>query len=144
MKFGRALKLFFIKMARTRASTEEISWGAAIGTFASVFPTFGFGMPFVLLLSKFVRFNLLSAVAVSVVSNPLTSPFFMLFSYKIGSVILNKNIEFNIDNWRDNLSETGFVLLLGSLVVSGTLSVLAYFLTAFIVKQYRAKKMLTK
>lgn len=137
---GRKLKLFFIKLARARASTEEISWGAAIGTFISVFPTFGFGMPFVVLLSKFVKFNLIAALALSVVSNPFTSPFFMILSYKIGSIILGRNIEFNIDNWKDNLSDTGFVLLIGSLIVSGTLSVLAYFLTTFIVKKYRDKK----
>ena len=137
---GRKLKLFFIKLARARASTEEISWGAAIGTFISVFPTVGFGMPFVILLSKFFKFNLIAALALSVVSNPFTSPFFMILSYKIGSIILDRNIEFNIDNWKDNLSDTGFVLLIGSLVVSGTLSVLAYFLTTFIVKKYRDKK----
>ena len=134
---GRKLKLFFIKLARARASTEEISWGAAIGTFISVFPTFGFGMPFVVLLSKFVKFNLIAALALSIVSNPFTSPFFMILSYKIGSIILDRNIEFSIDSWKDNLSDTGIAIFIGSLVVSGFLSVLAYFIIKFVVIKYR-------
>lgn len=140
ISIARKLKLFFIKLARARASTEEISWGAAIGTFISVFPTFGFGMPFVILLSKIFKFNLIAALALSIVSNPFTSPFFMVLSYKIGSMILGRRIEYNIENWKENLGDTGIVLLIGSVIVSGTLSVLAYFLTTFIVKKYRDKK----
>ena len=42
INISKKLKLFFLKLARAKASTLEISWGAAIGTFISVFPTFGF------------------------------------------------------------------------------------------------------
>lgn len=139
INIGRKLKLFFVKLARARASTEEISWGAAIGTFISVFPTFGFGMPFVVLLSKFVKFNLIAALALSVVSNPFTSPFFMMLSYQTGSAITGSEIDFNIDNWKQNLSDTVIPLFIGSLVISGSLSVIAYFLTKFIVYKYRTK-----
>jgi len=97
---SRKSKLFFIKLARARASTEEISRGAAIGTFISVFPTFGFGMPFVILLSKIFKFKLIAALALSIVSNPFTSPFFMVLSYKIDSMILDRRIEYNIGNWK--------------------------------------------
>lgn len=138
----RKLKLFFLKLARARASTEEIAWGAAIGTFISVFPTFGFGMPFVILLSKFFKFNLIAALALSVVSNPFTSPFFMVLSYNIGSAITGSEIAFNTDNWKQNLSDTGITFLIGSLVVSGTLSVTAYFLTKFMVIKFRNKKII--
>lgn len=140
INISKKLKLFFLKLARAKASTLEISWGAAIGTFISVFPTFGFGMPFVVLLSKFFKFNLIAALALSVVSNPFTSPFFMVLSYNIGSVITGSEIEFDIGNWKQNLGDTGITFLIGSFVVSGTLSVLAYFLTKIIVKKYRDKK----
>lgn len=133
----RQLKLFFLKLARARASTTEIAWGAGIGTFISVFPTFGLGMPLVVLLSKFFKFNLVAALALSVVSNPFTSPFFMVLSYKIGAIILGSTIEFDIKNWKDNLNDTGMAILIGSFIVSGTMSVLAYFLTQFIVSKYR-------
>ena len=140
ISIARKLKLFFIKLARARASTEEISWGAAIGKFISVFPTFGFGMPLVVLMNKFFKFNLIAALGLSIVSNPFTSPFFMVLSYKIGSIVFGRKIEFHIENWKENFSDTGIVLLAGSLIVSGFLSIVAYFLTKFVVKRYRDKK----
>ena len=86
MKLIRRLKLFFIKLARARDSTSEIALGAGIWAFISVFPTFGLGMPLVILMNRFFKFNLISALALSVVSNPFTSPFFILTSYKVGAI----------------------------------------------------------
>ena len=100
IKFIRKLKLFFIKLARARDSTSEIALGAGIGAFISVFPTFGLGMPLVILMNRFFKFNLISALALSTVSNPFTSPFFMITSYKTGALILDNPIEFNLENWK--------------------------------------------
>jgi uncharacterized protein len=135
----RKAKLFFIKLARDRASVHEIALGAAIGTFISVFPTFGFGTLLVLLLYRFLKFNLVAALAMSVISNPFTSPFFMVLSFKVGSLILNTNVQFSIKTWKDNLSETGIIILWGSLLVSGVMGLLAYFMTKIIVEKYRNK-----
>ncbi len=57
-------------------------------------------MPFVILLSKIFKFKLIAALALSIVSNPFTSPFFMVLSYKIDSMILDRRIEYNIGNWK--------------------------------------------
>jgi uncharacterized protein len=135
----RKAKLFFLKLARDRASVHEIALGAGIGTFISVFPTFGFGTLLVLLLYRFLKFNLVAALAMSVISNPFTSPFFMVLSFKVGSLILNTNVQFSIKTWKDNLSETGIIILWGSLLVSGVMGLLAYFITKFIVEKYRNK-----
>jgi uncharacterized protein len=135
----RRAKLFFLKLARDRASVHEIALGAGIGTFISVFPTFGFGTLLVLLLYRFLKFNLVAALAMSVISNPFTSPFFMVLSFKVGSLILNTNVQFSIKTWKDNLSETGIIILWGSLLVSGVMGLLAYFITKFIVEKYRNK-----
>jgi uncharacterized protein len=135
----RRAKLFFIKLARDRASVHEIALGAGIGTFISVFPTFGFGTLLVLLLYRFLKFNLVAALAMSVISNPFTSPFFMVLSFKVGSLILNTNVQFSIKTWKDNLSETGIIILWGSLLVSGIMGLLAYFMTKIIVEKYRNK-----
>jgi uncharacterized protein (DUF2062 family) len=137
LKFIRKLKLFFIKLARARDSTNEIAFGAGIGAFISVFPTFGFGMPLVIIINRFVKFNLISALALSVVSNPFTSPFFLITSYKIGAIILDIHITFNLENWKENLGNTGFVLLIGSTIVSVISGVTAYFVTKIIVTKFR-------
>lgn len=139
IKIIRKIKLVFLKLVRTRASVSEIAYGAAIGTFISVFPTFGFGMPLVILLSRFLKFNLIAALALSIVSNPFTSPFFMVSSYAVGSFITGSSIQFDLSNWKENLRNTGLTLLVGSLLISGTLSVLVYFITYFIVSKYRNK-----
>ncbi|MEK6616575.1 MAG: DUF2062 domain-containing protein [Bacteroidota bacterium] len=136
----RKAKFFFLKVARDRGSVNEIAFGAAIGTFISVFPTFGVGTLLVLLLYRFLKFNLIAALGTSIISNPFTSPFFMVFSFKIGSIILNSKIEFSMENWKENLSDTGVVILIGSFVVSGTLGVLAYFISKFIVKKIRINR----
>lgn len=135
----RKLKLFFLKLARARASVSEISYGAAIGTFISVFPTFGFGMPLVIILSRFFKFNLLAALALSAISNPFTSPFFLVLSYKIGVLFTGNEIAFTVQNWQQNLSNTGITLLIGNLMLSGSLSVMAYFITKTAVSSYRKK-----
>lgn len=136
----RKIKLFFIKLARARTSVNEIALGMGIGTFISVFPTFGFGTLLVLLLNRFIKFNLIAALAASLISNPFTSPFFMVFSFKVGSAILGTDIQFSLENWKENLGDTGIVMLLGSVVVSGGLAVLAFFITRLIITKLRERK----
>ena len=136
----RNIKLFFIKLARARNSIHEIALGMAIGTFISVFPTFGLGTPLVLLMNRFIKFNLIAALAASLISNPFTSPFFMVFSFKVGSMITGTDVKFSLDNWKENLGDTGIIMLLGSLVVSGGLAVLAFFITKFIITRLRNRK----
>lgn len=139
-KFLRKLKIVFWKLARTNDSASEIGLGAAIGTFISVFPTFGFGTPLVLLLSRFIKFNLLIAIAASIISNPFTSPFFLYLSYKMGVIITGNFIDYKLENWSSNLGKTGITLFIGSLIISGIVAVLSYFISTAVVKSYRNKR----
>jgi uncharacterized protein (DUF2062 family) len=136
----RKTKILFWKLARSRDSTQEIALGAAIGTFISVFPTFGFGTLFVILLTRFLKFNLIIAFATSIISNPFTSPFFMLLSYKIGKIIIGNNIHFDIKTWKNNLGETGLTVLVGSFLLSTLMGVTAYFISKYVVTKYRERK----
>lgn len=131
---------YFWKIARSRNSTAEIAWGAAIGTFISVFPTFGLGTPIVLVLSRILKFNLAIAIAASIISNPFTSPFFMYLNYKVGALILNNPIAFDIDNWKENLADTGLSILIGSFLVSGFMALMAYYFSKFMVERFRNRK----
>ncbi|UOK42833.1 MULTISPECIES: DUF2062 domain-containing protein [Flavobacterium] len=130
---------FFWKIAKSHNSAEEIAWGAAIGTFISVFPTFGLGAPLVIVLSRVLKFNLAIALAASIISNPLTSPFFMLLNYKVGSMFFKNPIVFDIDNWKENLKDTGLTILIGAIIVSGAMAVIAYFFSKFMVLKLRNK-----
>ena len=139
-KIIRKTKILFWKVSKSRDSEIKIAWGAAIGTFISVFPTFGFGTLLVLLLSRFFKFNLLIALATSVISNPFTSPFFLLLSYKVGLFLFGKQIQFELENWKKNFSETGFTILTGSLIVSGIMAIVAFYVSLFIVKKLRKQR----
>lgn len=136
----KAVVDFFWKIAKSRNSTAEISWGAAIGTFISVFPTFGFGTPLVLVLSRIFKFNLAIALAASVISNPFTSPFFMYLNYKVGALLLNNPIVFDLENWKENLADTGLSILIGSIIVSGLMALIAYYFSKFMVERFRNRK----
>ena len=133
----RKLKIVFWKLARTNDSNTEIALGAAIGTFISVFPTFGFGTPLVLLLSRFIKFNLLIAITASIISNPFTSPFFLYLSYKMGVIITGNSIDYKLENWSSNLGKTGITLFIGSLIISGIMAFLGYYISIAVVKIYR-------
>jgi uncharacterized protein (DUF2062 family) len=133
----RKIKALFWKLARSRDSKEEIARGAAIGTFISVFPTFGLGTLLVIIMSRVLKFNMLIALATSVISNPFTGPFFLLSSYQVGSFILDKHITFDLKNWEQNLAETGLTVFVGSLIVSGTMAIIAYYISIFMVDRYR-------
>jgi len=136
----RKIKYAILRISRSRGSVNEIAFGASIGAFFAVFPTFGVGILMVIFLSRIFRFNLVAAVSSSIISNPLTSPFFMLLSFKIGSLILSSEIDFNIKEWKHQLGEAGLTILIGALIVSSTVSLIVYFAVKFFVEKYRIRK----
>ena len=134
------IKYAIVQISRARGSVNEIASGASIGAFFAVFPTFGIGILMVIILSRIFRFNLIAAVSSSIISNPLTSPFFMLLSFKIGSLILNPEKDFNIKEWKHQLGEAGLTILIGALIVSSTVSLIVYFAVKYFVQKYRMRK----
>lgn len=131
---------FFGKIATSRNSTAEIAWGAAIGTFISIFPTFGLGTPIVLFLSRIFKFNLAIALATSLISNPLTSPFFMVLNYMVGTIFVPTTIVFDINNWKADLKEIGLTIFIGSFFVSGIMATVAFYFSKYMVIKFRKGK----
>ncbi|HRG68913.1 MAG: DUF2062 domain-containing protein [Saprospiraceae bacterium] len=133
----RRIRYELIKVLRSHGTSHEIAFGAAIGAFISIFPTFGTGTLLVLLAYRFINFNLVSAISGSLISNVFTGPFFMALSYKIGAVILRSNFEFDFKTWYKQLDQVGLSLLVGSLLLSTVCSVAIYFLIKKIVGNYK-------
>ncbi len=129
-----------MRISRARGSVNEIASGASIGAFFAVFPTFGIGILMVIILSRIFRFNLIAAVSSSIISNPLDSPFFMLLSFKVGSLILTSEIDFNLKEWKHQLGEAGLTILIGALIVSSTVSLIVYFGVKYFVQKDRMCK----
>ena len=136
----RKIKYAFIRISSARGSVNEIASGASLGAFFAVFPTFGIGVLMVIILSRIFHFNLIAALSSSIISNPLTSPFFMLLSFKIGSLIMSPEIDFNLKEWKHQLGEAGLTILIGAVIVSSTVSLIVYFGVKYFVQKYRMRK----
>lgn len=136
----KRIKNGFIKLAQENSSVNSIASGAALGAFTGIFPSFGFGFLTVLLLYRFFKFNLVAAASGSIISNPITSPLFMLLSFKVGELILGTDVHFDMHNWSANLKEAGYSIFIGAIVVSGLFSIAAYFITRRIIIRIRKKK----
>jgi uncharacterized protein (DUF2062 family) len=130
----------FIKLAKEKSSVNEIASGAALGAFTGVFPSFGFGFLSVLFLYRFFKFNILAAASGSLISNPITSPIFMLLSFEIGELILDTDVRFNMHDWSANLKEAGYSIFIGAIAVSSFFSIVTFYSTKYIVTHIRKNK----
>lgn len=138
----RKIKLAVIHIYRAHGSPHEIALGAAIGAFWGVFPTFGLSTPLILILHRIAKFNVLTAFAGALVSNPVTSPFLLIFSYQIGTVFIKTSIAFSLEDWTQHLKELGIIMLIGATILSSAVAVLIYFITYYsILYRQRIKKM---
>lgn len=136
----RKARINFLRVYHARGSAHEIALGAAIGAFWGVFPTFGLSTILSLLLYKFIRFNLVAAISAAFISNPITSPFLLMISYKVGSYFIKTDFQFDYDNWYKDLPKIGVVLLTGSAVVSFATGIVVYYLTRYMIERRRNKK----
>jgi uncharacterized protein (DUF2062 family) len=139
----RKLKFNFLKIYHARGSVNEIALGAAIGTFWGVFPTFGLSTILTLMLYKLFRFNLPVAISAAFISNPITSPFLLMISFKVGIFFINTDLIFEYENWNQNISKFGFVMFIGSTIVSTITAIFVYFIVKYTFT-YRHQKKIEK
>jgi uncharacterized protein len=136
----RKAKISFLKIYYARGSAHEVALGAAIGAFWGVFPTFGLSTILSLLLYKIFRFNIVAAISGAFISNPLTSPFLLMISYKVGSYFIKTDIQFDYDNWYKTLPQIGYVLIIGSTIVSLVAGLFVYYITKYAIERRRNLK----
>lgn len=132
-------KTNILNVYNSDGSSHEIAMGAAIGAFWGVFPTFGLSTILTIVLYKFFRFNFLAAISAAFISNPLTSPFLLFISYKVGTIFISTDIVLDYDNWYKNLKDVGFIMLIGSIIVSLLTSIVIYYLTKYVIERRRRR-----
>jgi uncharacterized protein (DUF2062 family) len=137
----RRIRFEIIKLARARATSHEIAYGAALGTFISIFPTFGAGTLLVIFCYRFLKFNMVAAISGSLVSNVFTAPFFLVLSYKIGAFFWKPENAFNLKTWYTHLDEVAISVMTGSTLLSTVCSAIIYLLVKFTVESYRKNRM---
>lgn len=79
------------RLRRIPDSPTRIARGVAFGIFISFSPLFGFHIILALLMAKVMRANLIAALAGTAIGNPLTFPFIIGASLKIGTFVLGRN-----------------------------------------------------
>jgi hypothetical protein len=136
----KRLKQVLHDIYHARGSAHEIAFGAAIGAFWGVFPTFGLSTILTLLLYRFLRFNLVVAISAAFISNPLTSPFLLWASYAVGDWLIGASIAFDADNWLDQLPQLGYALFVGSALVSSATALVVYYSIRTVVQYRRRNK----
>jgi len=87
----RSLTYIGHRLKRLPDSPTRISRGLAYGVFASWSPFFGFHIIYAMLLGKFFRGNLIAAAAGTFFGTPLTFPFIIGGSLKLGNFLLGRD-----------------------------------------------------
>lgn len=125
-RYLKKLRTAIRRINKARGSDHEIALGAAIGAYWGVFPTFGLSTVLTLAMYRFIRFNVLVALSAAFISNPLTSPFLLVSSFRLGAFLIGSGYEFDPENWQEDLPRFGYAMLVGSFVLSSLTALLIY------------------
>lgn len=105
-KIRRWFKYHHFKLIRINDTPENLAWSVVIGVVVGIAPTFGLGIPIILLLSYLFGINRFAGIiGLIVLMNPWTASFFWIGSYVIGAVILGNNWRRSIEDFKNIGSE---------------------------------------
>lgn len=144
MRVKRYARYQWLRLIRIPATPEAIGRGMAIGVFAGMMPLFP-GILAIFIAIPF-RASKLAAAAGTLVSNPLSTVFLYMLSYRIGRSILPPALPPIIPEHLDlqTLFESGgpnaLALVTGGFVMAVPSSAGAYFLTLRGVRLYRERR----
>lgn len=138
-RYLRKFKILLKKAVLANDSPEKLARGFAIGVFFGVLPTFGFAAVFSIPIAVLLKANRLTAILGTFVSNPFTTPFYMLWATRIGNFILQSGgLTFSWDIFKlKQLLLISKSLLIGSLVLATSISFLSYGLLILLIPLIR-------
>jgi uncharacterized protein len=148
----RGLRHGYKQILRIKSSPQDIALGMGLGVFIGLLPIIPLQTVVVLALALLLRCSKLTALIGTLITNPLTIPFFYLIMLRIGRFFLpDGRGRLNPDHWTiSELLQAGWhfygSILLGGFVIALPSAVLAYFLTLAVTRAHqarRAKKMAT-
>ncbi|MBW2513094.1 MAG: DUF2062 domain-containing protein [Deltaproteobacteria bacterium] len=138
------LKALFVRIKKLQGDPRYIAMGMAIGVFVGVTPTIPFHTVIAILLAFILRGSKPAAAIGVWFANPVTIPIFYIGSFKIGTLILNKPIPFDvkfesITALMDLGLDVTAAMLLGGAVLGIPPAIMAYFLTYRLMTRVREK-----
>lgn len=144
----RKLKYYLVRLFRMKKGAKQIALGIVVGFYPCWFPTFGIGPMLSIVLTKFVRGNVPSAI-ISASFGSFLWPILFFLNYKLGAVFYNPSspittdIEYDETNYIEpiehvnTLEDVGITFLIGAAVNSILFSVIGYFLFYYLFSRYR-------
>ncbi|SMP68447.1 hypothetical protein SAMN06295888_11624 [Desulfonatronum zhilinae] len=142
----RGIRHGYKKILRLKSSPEDIALGMGLGVFIGLLPIIPLQTVVVLALALLLRCSKLTALIGTLITNPLTIPFFYLIMLRIGRFFLpDGRGRLNPDHWTiGELLQAGWhfygSILLGGFVIAVPSAVLAYFLTLAVTRAHQARR----
>jgi len=105
-----------------------------IGLFVALLPI-PMQMLVVIIMMKFLKFNVPLAILLCWITNPVTMPFIYYIEYYIGSFVLNTellSIQMNLEWFNENFKNIFIQLYIGAIVVASTIASFSYFITNYL------------
>jgi uncharacterized protein (TIGR03546 family) len=135
---------FYIRFLSLNGKPEVIARAMALGVFIGVTPTIPFHTALIMVICLFFRQNITAAIlGATVISNPVTIPFFYLAEYEIGRLVLgiSENPFIITDYDIKSILEMGWhilqPLMVGGLLLAVVVTVPSYFLAYHAVLKLR-------
>ncbi|PTN38050.1 DUF2062 domain-containing protein [Desulfonatronum sp. SC1] len=142
----RGLRHGYMRILRLKSSPQDIALGMGLGVFIGLLPIIPLQTVVVLALALLLRCSKLTALIGTLITNPLTIPFFYLIMLRIGRFFLpDGRGRLNPDHWTiGELLQAGWhfygSILLGGFVIAVPSAVLAYFLTLAVTRAHQARR----
>lgn len=142
----RGLRHGYKRILRIKSTPQDIALGMGLGVFIGLLPIIPLQTVVVLALALLLRCSKLTALIGTLITNPLTIPFFYLIMLRIGRFFLpDGRGRLNPDHWTiGELLQAGWhfygSILLGGFVIALPSAVLAYFLTLAVTRAHQARR----
>jgi len=138
------LKALFVRLKELQGDPRYIAIGMAIGVFVGVTPTIPFHTVIALALAFIFRGSTPAAAIGVWFANPVTIPIFYIGSFKLGMLILNKPIPFDVkfESITELMSlglDVTIAMIVGGAILGILPAIIAYILTYRIMTRVREK-----
>ena len=144
----RPFKTMISRLFKISDDPKKIAYGFALGTFLGFTPFVGLQAAIAVIIASLLRWNKLSAGIAVYNTNIISGPFVFGISYFIGSSALGNSDKISFPDkisiaifW-DFMSrsyEIFLSLFIGGILLGIPASILAYYLSHFVVKNYRLR-----
>ena len=138
------LKALFVRLKELQGDPRHIAIGMAIGVFVGVTPTIPFHTVIALALAFIFRGSKPAAAIGVWFANPVTIPVFYIGSFKLGTLILNKPIPFDVkfESITELMSlglDVTIAIIVGGAILGILPAIIVYILTYRIMIRVREK-----